>query len=91
MTEPTILQGYSYPFARLTDVITYKARQGRTVEFVIEHAGGWAVSPDGPPVNCACLVYVGDNEDCFIHGGSGEDDLLDNEQKIVYNEGEVET
>lgn len=44
MTEPTILQGHSYPFARLADVIEAEARQGRKVAFVIQHAGGWAVA-----------------------------------------------
>lgn len=38
------LQGYSYPNPSLADVIAHEARQGRTVNVVIEHAGGWVVS-----------------------------------------------
>ncbi len=59
------LQGYSYPFATLEDVVAYEARQGRKVNVVIEHAGEWAVSEGW---SCTCLVVQGDDKECPIHG-----------------------
>ena len=66
MTKPIVLQGYSYPFATLADVVAAEARQGRTVRIAIQHAGGWTVSEGR---DCTCLEYQGnEDEDCPIHG-----------------------
>ncbi len=70
MTEPTILQGYSYPPIPLADVIAYEARQGRKVKWAIQHAGGWAVTGG----NSTCLYLpdiLGDDENCPVHGIHG--------------------
>ena len=66
VVEPVILQGHSYPLARLTDVLAYEARQGRTVSIAIQHAGGWAVTSESPA--CTCKIYIGDDKDCPVHG-----------------------
>lgn len=68
MTEPVILQGYSYPFAQPQDVLDAEARRGRVVSVAIRHAGGWAVSSEERLGNCMCLEYEGDDEDCPVHG-----------------------
>ena len=39
MTEPIILQGHSYPFAALADVLAAETRQGRTVRIVTPEDG----------------------------------------------------
>ena len=62
MTEPTILQGYSYPSATLTDVLAAEVHQGRTVRIAIQHAGGWVVSSDTAlALVCSGRIYMGDD------------------------------
>ena len=60
------LQGYSYPFTTLKEVVDAEARQGRKVNVTIKHAGGWAVSE--AYLVCTCREYAHD-EHCPIHGG----------------------
>lgn len=68
MTEPIVLQGYSYPFSRLQDVLDAEMRQGRKAKVAIQTVGGWTVSSDERPGNCTCLEYKGDDKSCPVHG-----------------------
>ena len=69
-----ILQGYSYPFAALADVLAYEARQGRAVRIAMQHAGGWVVAGEG----LACQHSFPENEpssQCVYCGLTWEETL----------------
>jgi hypothetical protein len=44
-TQPLLLQGHSYAPGSLGDVLAAEEAEGRVVAVVIQHRGGWAVSP----------------------------------------------